>query len=154
MAMSDDKVAEMFNLPLSTMQEKDHPTLPGVRIGERSEGRHSGLVKEISKILRDTSRKLVEAGFTSLGEVVERAFADVKARPEVEPQEHMAISLLAVAPSLGEVFKVQGAGELHDATRTDVEANGSLLQRLTCMAHCFGCCKICSHCSSDPTALQ
>lgn len=107
MGLSDQKVSEMFNLPLSIMTERDHPSLPGIKIGERSEGRHAGLVKSMGKNLRDVSKSLAARGYSSMGEVVERAFAEAE-ETKSDPHEVVGRTLLSVAPCLGESYEIQG----------------------------------------------
>ncbi len=110
MGLSDEKVSEMFNLPLSLMTEKDHPSLPGIKIGERSEGRHAGLVKSIGRNLRSVSRSLVKEGYTCMGEVVERAFSEAE-EMNMAPQDYVGNTLLTIAPCLGETYEIQGTSE-------------------------------------------
>lgn len=110
--ISDTRVAELLGgLPL--MEEKEHETLPGIRVGTKG-GRLAELVMMIQAVMNTTGRILNQKGYRDLGSLVVELFEQAR---EVHLNDDKAFAafvvegLVRAIPAFQDMYLVDGERE-------------------------------------------
>lgn len=95
------KIAELMGVADKIHQEKDHASIPGLKIGELG-GPIWEVVDLVTKVLKETGDVLVKGGYPNLGAFVLEAFKEgerVKGQQTGSPNPECDIILERVCPS-------------------------------------------------------
>jgi len=107
--VSDTRLAELMGgLPL--MEEKEHETLPGVRVGTKG-GRLAELVGMVQAVMNTTGRVLVQKGYRDLGSLVAELLtqaAEAHASDDEKVVAEVVEGLVRTIPAFQDMYLVDG----------------------------------------------